>query len=151
VGGNGTIIGSRDAGRSWYIYTPSITLAPLRGVARRSLTRALAVGTNDAAGYTEASADTARWVLTVPADFTDFRDLAWPATGRAYAVGANAASRANVMLTTDGGLSWITQELPGTAPLENHALHSVWFVDENHGWAVGEGGLILHTATGGTP
>jgi photosystem II stability/assembly factor-like uncharacterized protein len=77
--------------------------------------------------------------------------VSWPATGRAYAVGANLTGRANVLLSTDGGLVWTTQELPGTAPLENHALRSVWFVDETHGWAVGEGGLILHTATGGTP
>ena len=152
VGGNGTIIGSRDAGRSWYIYTPSITAWELRGVARLSLTRGLAVGAQNTVGVTEASGDTARWALAVPpGDFTNFRDVSWPATGRAYAVGANLTGRANVLLSTDGGLVWTTQELPGTAPLENHALRSVWFVDETHGWAVGEGGLILHTATGGTP
>jgi photosystem II stability/assembly factor-like uncharacterized protein len=152
VGDNGTLIGSRDAGRSWYIYTPSFTVQNLRGVARLSNSQALAVGLQDAVGYTVASADTALWALAPPpGDFTSFWDLSWPAAGRAYAVGFNGVGRANVLMSTDGGQSWTTQQLPGTAPIAGNSLRSVWFVDDTHGWAVGELGLILHTATGGEP
>ena len=152
VGDNGTIIGSRDAGRTWNIYTPSITAQNLRGVVRLSNTQALAVGFQDAVGITEASGDTALWSLAAPpADYTTFWDLAWPSPGRAYAVGFNSAGRANVLLSTDGGQSWATQDLPGTAPIAGNSLRSVWFVDDTHGWAVGELGLIVHTATGGAP
>jgi hypothetical protein len=46
--------------------------------------------------------------------------------------------------TTDGGGSWVTQS-SGTT----NALAGVAFADESHGWAMGEGGTILHTTNGG--
>ena len=49
----------------------------------------------------------------------------------------------------DGGGTWTPQFLPGSAPLTGNALEDVYFLDDNHGWAVGGQGLILHTATGG--
>jgi photosystem II stability/assembly factor-like uncharacterized protein len=152
VGDNGTIIGSRDAGRTWSIPTPSITAQNLRSVVRLSNTQALAVGFQNTVGATAASGDTAVWALAPPpTDYTVFWDLAWPSPTRAYAVGFNSGGRANVLLSSDGGQSWTTQNLPGTAPIAGNSVRSVWFVDDTHGWAVGELGLVLHTATGGEP
>lgn len=153
VGDNGSVIGSRDAGRTWYLYTPSVTVQNLRAVVRLSRTQALATGFQNTVAATAASADTAVWALApAPADFSTFWGLAWPSAGRAYAVGANSAGRANVLLSVDGGLSWTTQDLVSSGgPVAGNALRSVWFVDDFRGWAVGEQGLILHTATGGAP
>ena len=47
--------------------------------------------------------------------------------------------------TNDGGVHWNEQH-HGDAP--SAALNSVWFVDKNNGWAVGEG-IILKTSDGG--
>jgi hypothetical protein len=50
----------------------------------------------------------------------------------------------SVLRTTDGGATW-TPQSSGTS----HALEAVTFVDANTGTAVGHGGTILHTITGG--
>jgi photosystem II stability/assembly factor-like uncharacterized protein len=49
-----------------------------------------------------------------------------------------------ILRTTDGGVTW-TRQSTGT----NNFLYGVSFVDSNTGWAVGSGGTILHTTTGG--
>ena len=49
-----------------------------------------------------------------------------------------------ILRTTDGGTTWITQ-LSGTT----EGLRSVSFTDANNGWAVGDNGNILHTTNGG--
>jgi hypothetical protein len=49
-----------------------------------------------------------------------------------------------ILRTTDGGASWTRQSSP-----TGGGLTGVSFVDANTGWAVGGGGAILHTTTGG--
>ena len=49
-----------------------------------------------------------------------------------------------IMKTEDGGISWISQEVP-----TNTMLMSIYFVDAQTGWAVGANGTILKTMTGG--
>ena len=49
-----------------------------------------------------------------------------------------------IVATTDGGATWTAQS-PGTAA----HLTDVAFSDATHGWAVGEGGTILVTTSGG--
>lgn len=51
-----------------------------------------------------------------------------------------------IMRTTDGGASWNSQR-PETLP-GNHGLNSIFFVNKNDGWAVGNG-IVLHTTNGG--
>jgi hypothetical protein len=56
-----------------------------------------------------------------------------------------AGSPGSVVLhSPDAGRTWQTQETGQTAP-----LHSVTFLDEYRGWAVGSLGTILHTRDGG--
>ncbi len=45
--------------------------------------------------------------------------------------------------TDDGGLTWTPQTAPGGT------LRDVAFVDPSTGWAVGDGGTIIHTTNGG--
>jgi photosystem II stability/assembly factor-like uncharacterized protein len=47
-------------------------------------------------------------------------------------------------MTADGGQSWSSQPTPTT-----EALADIWFTDQLSGWAVGYGGVILHTSNGG--
>jgi len=53
---------------------------------------------------------------------------------------------AAILATTNGGATWSAQSSGSTA-----GLSGVTFVDATHGWAVGTGGVILATTTGGGP
>src|SRR5262249_28123159 len=46
--------------------------------------------------------------------------------------------------STDGGSSWSVSKCP-----TSETLHSVWFVDESFGCAVGDGPTVLFTENGG--
>ncbi|WP_420428224.1 WD40/YVTN/BNR-like repeat-containing protein [Algiphilus sp.] len=65
-------------------------------------------------------------------------DVTW--TGSRYiAVG----DRGHVLVSSDGK-DWVQIPMPTRA-----ALTSLYFVDEDHGWAVGHDAVILHTTDGG--
>ena len=155
VGANGTILTSDDFGQSWRIVTPFVTSNYLMGVARHSTGEAVAVGANNAAAFTSASADTALWSLaTPPTPFSNLEAASWPGTPTAitpvWAVGRDISGGDPVVfISDDGGQTWTPQDLPGTAPLTGNELHDVFFLDDRRGWAVGTQGLVLHTATGG--
>ena len=56
-----------------------------------------------------------------------------------------ASGIAQISYSPDGGLSWYTQ-----GPLSrSNALNAIQMLDVRHGWAVGDGGTIYHTHTGG--
>jgi hypothetical protein len=50
-----------------------------------------------------------------------------------------------ILKTADGGSNWFEQYR------DNGALYSIFFVNDTTGWAVGNGGIILHTTNGGVP
>lgn len=52
--------------------------------------------------------------------------------------------RGHAIYSTDGGVTW----QQGAVPVST-TLTSVFFVDEQYGWAVGHGGVILSTSDGG--
>jgi photosystem II stability/assembly factor-like uncharacterized protein len=56
-----------------------------------------------------------------------------------------------ILNTTNGGENWITQLVgePSTYTYPPTFIASIFFVDENYGWAVGSNGIILHTTNGG--
>ena len=54
------------------------------------------------------------------------------------------AADAGIFITTDGGTSWEEQISSAIYP-----LRSVYFINENTGWVIGELGLILKTTNGG--
>jgi photosystem II stability/assembly factor-like uncharacterized protein len=156
VGAGGTILTTNDFGQTWRLVSPYVTTEGLFGVARLTKVDAIAVGTNTTVLNTYASGDTALWqLLPLPAPLTNFTAVSWspqsPAPGNAWAVGKQTSGPALAIVfhSDDGGATWTPQNLPNTAPLSGNGLEDVFFLDDNHGWAVGAQGLILHTATGG--
>ena len=63
-----------------------------------------------------------------------------PAGNRLVAVG----QRGTIVVSSDGGMTWKQSPVPVSSDLT-----SVFFVDDNQGWAVGHDGIILHTGDGG--
>ena len=59
-----------------------------------------------------------------------------------FAVGSPGA----ILRSDDSGATWVRQQSPDPYRLR---LNRVAFVDANHGWVVGDSGLILHTEDGG--
>lgn len=58
-------------------------------------------------------------------------------------IGWAAGDNGTIMKTTDGGKNWVTQKSNSTA-----TLNSIYFLDQNTGWAVG-GNTVLKTINGG--
>lgn len=59
----------------------------------------------------------------------------------AYAVGSNTT----ILVTADQGNTWTQEEVAGPT---DRGMSGIFFVNGQDGWAVGSGGLILHTTHG---
>jgi photosystem II stability/assembly factor-like uncharacterized protein len=142
VGEGGVILGTHDGGVSWYVVQPSVTSLSLRGVVRRSPTRALAVGAQGSSLFTTAPVDSAQWNLASLGASNDLHALFMANDQTGYIVGSNGPGL--VLKSVDGGSNWAPQ-------VSNSAqqLNDVWFVDGLRGWAVGAAGRIMHTSKGG--
>ncbi len=70
-----------------------------------------------------------------------FMDVSAPTAETIYVCGSHGM----IYKSTDGGDTWS----PATVPTKQN-LKAIYFYDEKHGFAVGDSGVILHTATGGT-
>lgn len=141
VGDNGQIWGTEDRGLNWDP-EPSITSADLRAVWRRSYLVAEAGGSGGAAPRTVDNAGAPQWELRNAGASNDFYGVMFPTDLTGVAVGVNGTGI--VLRTDDGGVNW-SQQSPNVAG----TLRAVYFVDELRGWAVGDGGRIIHTGTGG--
>jgi len=76
----------------------------------------------------------------------DFYDVFFADTLTGWVVGGDDRNfRAAVLHTTDGGNTWVEQNLPPEARF----LRAVKFVSRNQGWACGRNGTIIHTSDGG--
>ena len=147
VGDAGVIIGTHDRGLTWFVVQPSLTAQSLRGLWRRSLTLAWAVGGLGVAPRTTITPpDTTVWELQNAGATLSLEDVNYPTDLIGYIVGFNSGGSGAVLRTDDGGLTWESQ----TANTQFH-LNSVFFTDPLHGWAVGNSGAIIHTARGGQP
>lgn len=142
VGESGVIVGTRNGGASWSVVQPSVTGQSLRGVSRRSVTRAVAGGFAGVQAFTVAAADSAQWALGSFGATNTVNAIQLVDDLVGFAVGTNGSGL--VLRTTDGGATWAAQ-VSGTAV----PLADVWFVDALRGWAVGTGGRIIHTSRGG--
>jgi hypothetical protein len=143
VGDGGVIVGTHDRGLSWFL-VPSLTTDVLEAVWRRSASLAFAAGSQGVVPRTESLPDSTTWVLHNAGGGLGLEGLCYPADQIGYAVGSNASLGATVLRTDDGGLTWEIQAAHTGAP-----LNDVFFVDALRGWAVGQGGTIIHTARGG--
>lgn len=146
VTNTGLIFGTHDGGVSWYAAGAVAGGTPLNGVARQSLTLALAVGNLSVVARHAADADSSDWGLVPFGDGTrTFSGVAFPTSTLAFAAGTRLGS-GMIMRSDDGGQTWGDQAANST-----FGLSAIWFVDSIRGWAVGKSGQIRHTATGGLP
>ena len=145
VGDVGFIARTRDGGASWHPVS-SPTGQSLRSVWRASLTTAVAVGAQGTVLRTVGTPDSLVWQLApgAGANYT-LLGVCFPVDSTAgWAVGGNATQGGAALRSGNDGFSW-TPQVPKTVK----TLNDVFFVDPLRGWAVGEGGTIVHTARGG--
>jgi photosystem II stability/assembly factor-like uncharacterized protein len=139
VGQNGVIFGSDDGGLGWTQVTPSITNLALKDVSARPSGLAWAAGAGGAVPRTVLGL----WAMQTVGASNQLEGVYYPTDLTGYAVGANGAGL--VMRSDDGGVTWQPQTSHTAA-----GLRDVFFVDALRGWAVGDGGVIIHTSRGGT-
>jgi len=63
-------------------------------------------------------------------------------------IGYSGGTFGNLFKTTNGGFNWKQENIANLSP--GYTL-SIWTYDDSIVWAVGGGGMILHTTTGGEP
>ena len=135
-----------DRDSSWNINL-DITRPWLRGIGFPNIGEGVAVGEN---GRVVRSTDQGNtWIasnLPAPAANRNFNGVFFASVNTVYAVGGNASADSiqTIIKSTDGGVTWVVQ-LDTLSPW----LHAVYFTDANHGYAVGDGGVVLKTADGG--
>ena len=144
VGDGGKVYGSHDGGVSWYPVSVSTTQS-LRGVWSYDATHTLAVGQQGAVAIALAGPDSVVWSVPAPnaGAANQLQQCILVSSSIGYAVGINSGI-GSVLRTDDGGLTWQAQVANTTAQ-----LNDVYFVDSQRGWAVGNGGIIIHTSTAG--
>ena len=89
------------------------------------------------------SPDSVEWELRNVGNQYQLEGVHFPTDLTGYAVGDNAGVGA-ILRTDNAGVSWQSQ-----ASHTSSRLNDVFFVDALRGWAVGQGGTIVHTARGG--
>lgn len=144
AGDAGVIVGTHDRGLTWFVVQPSVTTQALKSVWRASTLRAIAVGAVGVAPRTWVPpADTLQWRLENAGASYALNGVSF-GDSVAFAVGSTGGAAA-VLRSDDFGVTWAPQ-----FPRALNPLNDVFFIDHQHGWAVGNGGTIRHTARGGT-
>ena len=143
VGGGGVIAGSHDHGITWFT-TPSLTAQNLESVWRTGPSTSWAVGAQGVAPRTVVMPDSVAWELRNVGATRQLQGVHFVTDLIGYSVGYDASLGGMVLRSDDGGVTWQAQ-----ASHTGTRLNDVLFVDALHGWAVGEGGTIIHTARGG--
>jgi len=145
VGEGGVVAGTHDRGLTWFL-TPNLTTQTLMAVSRTEVDSAIAVGAVGTVLRTESTPDSVAWALVVPSAgaVNQLNGVHAPGPNLVFAVGYNAGVGGAVLRSDDRGLTWESQASRTPA-----RLNDVFFVDTQRGWAVGDGGVIIHTARGG--
>jgi photosystem II stability/assembly factor-like uncharacterized protein len=143
VGEGGIVVGTHDRGASWFTVQPSVTGQPLKGIWRRSVERAVAVGAQGVVPATEVTADSVAWTMANAGSLYQLEGVCFVDSTAGFAVGWNGTAGC-VIHSSNDGVTWDPQVVTS-----QFRLHGVFFVDARRGWVVGENGIIRHTATGG--
>ena len=143
VGEGGIIVGTHDRGASWFTVQPYVTTLALKGVWRRSVERAVAVGAQGVTPGTAATPDSVAWTLANAGSLYQLEGVCFTGASDGFAVGWNGTAGC-VLHSADDGATWVPQ-----VANSQFRLHGAYFVDARRGWVVGENGIIRHTATGG--
>ncbi len=90
------------------------------------------------------------WIRTVLAHIVFFNDQTGYAGGSRDTTISGTVPLPRMFKTTNGGVSWVYQDLPTTISPNIHFINGMYFQDVNTGWAVGDRGSISYTSNGGT-
>jgi photosystem II stability/assembly factor-like uncharacterized protein len=144
VGSGGVILRSVDGGANWHVVGRSARAsAHLQDVSFVDVLNGWVVGGGGVRRTTDGG-ETWRWAIRGDADHGYFSGFAIHFFDLQHGLVAGDSGR--IHRTTDGGTTWepvTDREVGGRFRLR--ALH----FQEERGWAVGEGGLVLHTVDAG--
>ena len=152
IGEKGKIVATTN-GKDWEIQTSKVD-NPLQGIHFVNKDVGFAVGANDTILSTKTGGRT--WkvlqggIIGAVGDdeATMYNAIQFLDESTGWIAGVHVVPQISqnsvIQKTTDGGQSWVNQET-GTEDV----LEDIFFVDDKHGWAVGENGLILYTSNGG--
>ena len=137
----GVMLCTQDGGASWTTQDTG-SRATLDAVTFADASRGWAVGF-DYLEDTSVILDTRDGGRTWNAQYVGsmgqrLTDIAFGDPGHGYAVGSEDDKRGVVYATSDGGLTWVEQEIP-----ESPVLYSVSCFGADHAWVVGDHGTIL--------
>ncbi|HVL99165.1 MAG TPA: YCF48-related protein [Egibacteraceae bacterium] len=145
AGAGGTLLGSRDGGRTW-AGRPTPTRADLHGLDFVGASTGWAVGADDTLVTTRDGGRSWRRTVTGAPVGSVLRGVDFVDATHGWVVGHTAFPIVTnvIATTTDGGSTWTRQ----AAPL-GLGLRSVSFADRRHGFAGGHLGVAYRTADGG--
>lgn len=147
VGSRNNIIHTDDGGDNWYTQTSPVS-SNFGGVYFVDASTGWAVGTSGKIIHTTDGGE--NWTpqesgtrYTLNGVFFNDANKGWIVGGKTYSF---TAPRALILYTPDGGNTWVTQLSANyVTPLQD-----IFFADETHGVAVGDGGVIYATTDGGS-
>ena len=142
----GAIMRTRDGGATWG--SECCLDEALRAVCFLDTRRGWAVG--DVVMMTTDGGTT--WVQS-PSPVSSLQAVDFVDADNGWAVGGGdgptSGNFRTIVHSGDGGATWQQQYYYSDSGHDGASLHAVDFVSTTIGWAVGEGGLILHTTDGG--
>lgn len=138
IGGhNGTILRSTNSGASWF--SESIpTYASVYGITRVNTTT-FVVGEYGLLGYKNSSSN---WIYN---NNGINKSINW-VTFSNYLRGFVFGQYGKIARTSDGGNTWV-EIINGVT---GDSFYGAELIDSNYVWAVGDGGVILHSSNGGS-
>jgi photosystem II stability/assembly factor-like uncharacterized protein len=134
AGFDGRILKTTDSGENWFDLN-SGTKNTLTGIQFLNKNIGWVVGELGTIRETTDGGET--WNSIFNPDSTNFTDLAFVNENEGWVSGIG------IKHTSDGGVTWEQQYN------ELSSFHSITFIDENIGYAAGDGGLIIKTTNGG--
>ncbi len=90
------------------------------------------------------------WIRTVLSHIVFFNDQTGYAGGSRDTTILGTTPLPRMFKSTNGGVSWVYQDLPTTVSPNIHFINGMFFQDVNTGWAAGDRGSISYTSNGGT-
>ncbi len=139
--GDGAVIKTTNGGLTWARDTTSIP-ERLFDVEFESATYGWIVGRN---GYIGKSVNSGNnWASQTSGTGEDLFSISFSSLTDGWAVGSDGGSGGIILHTTDGGSIWVTQSTTSSGDLT-----SVYAVNSDTAFIVGQSGLILFTSDGG--